>query len=472
MDNRLSLLITLVLSCALGTSCSGPPTTLEAILAAGELRVATLNSGTTYFKGPDGYRGFEHDLVQAFGSHLGVTVRFEVVNTHQELAKIVRQKKVHLAAALLPIHGDNDQSFGFGPSYSTMSQTVIYRRGKRRPKDIDDLRNKTIAAPTGRGARDILERELPFSKNFYWSLRQDLSSEDLLDLVDRGEVDFVVIPSEEFEAARLYYPETRQAFVLGPPQAVGWLYQRDPENSLWAIQLQFLNKLRENGELKVLRDRYFGHTKVFDYVEARAFLRHYNGRLPKYREAFIRNAADHDVDWMLLAAMSYQESHWLQNAKSPTGVRGLMMLTKQTATDLKVDRLDPEQSIQGGTQYLAQLKIRLPERITDPDKTWFALAAYNVGLGHLEDARVLADKAGLNPDRWTEVRQFLPKLANKVWASKTKHGYARGYQAVHFVENIRRYYDVLRWLESDSTENPKTAAPPPNLFAPVLPQGT
>lgn len=148
------------------------------------------------------------------------------------------------------------------------------------------------------------------------------------------------------------------------------------------------------------------------------------------------------------------------------------MLTKQTATDLKVDRLDPEQSIQGGTQYLAQLKIRLPERITDPDKTWFALAAYNVGLGHLEDARVLADKAGLNPDRWTEVRQFLPKLANKVWASRTKHGYARGYQAVHFVENIRRYYDVLRWLESDSAENPKTAAPPPNLFAPVLPQGT
>ena len=461
----------LALLCAVLTSCTGPPSTVEAIRAAGELRVATLNTGTTYFEGPEGYSGFEHDLAQAFGAYLGVTVRFQIAHNHRELAELVHQKKVHLAAALLPIHGDHPHDLAFGPSYATMAQTVIYRRGNRRPRDIEDLRGKTIVAPTGRGARSILEQELPAEQNFYWTVRDDLSIEGLLGLVDRNFVDFAVVPAGEFEATRRFYPETRDAFVLGLPQAVGWLYRRGPANSMWKAQLEFLNELRANGVLKVFHDRYFGHTKDFDYVEARAFLRHYDERLPQYREAFMGTAEQFGVDWMLLAAMSYQESHWRENAKSPTGVRGLMMLTTKTAAALEVDRLDPDQSIRGGTEYLSRLKARLPERIAEPDKTWFALAAYNVGLGHLEDARVFTDRAGLNPDRWTEVRQFLPRLANKTWARKARHGYARGYQAVHFVENIRRYYDVLRWLESDSTTDPETARPPGNLFSPILPRG-
>lgn len=460
------------LLCVLLASCTGPPSTVEAIRAAGELRVATVNTGTTYFEGPEGYSGFEHDLAQAFAAYLGVTVRFHIAHNHRELTELVRQKKVHLAAALLPIHSDHPRDLAFGPSYATMAQSVIYRRGSKRPKAIEDLRGKTIAALTGRGARSILEKELPARQNFYWTIRDDLSIEGLLELVDRNAVDFAVVPAGEFEAARRYYPETRDAFVLGAPQAVGWLYRRGPANSMWEAQLDFLNQLRANGVLKVFRDRYFGHIKDFDYVEARAFLRHYDERLPQYREAFIRTAEQFEVDWRLIAAMSYQESHWLENAKSPTGVRGLMMLTTKTAAALEVDRLDPNASILGGTQYLTRLKARLPERIAEPDKTWFALAAYNVGLGHLEDARVFTQRAGLNPDLWTEVRKFLPKLSNKTWARKARHGYARGYQAVHFVENIRRYYDVLRWLESDSTTDPEAAPPPRNLFSPVLPRGT
>ena len=470
--DRITATATLALLCVWLTSCTGPPSTVEAVRAAGELRVATLNTGTTYFESPDGYGGFEHDMARAFAAHLGVTARFQIAHNHRELAELVRQKKVHLAAALLPIHNSHPHDLAFGPSYATMAQTVIYRHGNGRPKGIDDLRGKTIAAPTGRGARAILEKVLPAEQNFYWTIRDDLSIESLLNLVDRNEVDFAVVPAGEFEAARRYYPETRDAFALGAPQAVGWLYRRGPANSMWDAQLEFLNTLRTNGELKVLRDRYFGHIKDFDYVEARAFLRHYDERLPQYRDAFIETAAQHSVDWMLLAAMSYQESHWRQDATSPTGVRGLMMLTQKTATALEVDRLDPDQSIRGGTEYLIRLTNRLPERIAEPDKTWFALAAYNVGLGHLEDARVFAAQAGLNADRWTAVRQFLPQLTNKTWARKARHGYARGYQAVIFVENIRRYYDVLRWLESDSTADPEAARPPRNLFSPILPRGS
>ncbi|MCZ6666293.1 MAG: membrane-bound lytic murein transglycosylase MltF [Gammaproteobacteria bacterium] len=460
-----------LLVCQILGSCTDPPSTVEAVRAVGELRIATLNTGTIYFEGPDGYSGFEHDLTRAFAQYLGVEARYVVASSHSELSELVRHNKAHLAAALMPIGNDQVKGLSFGPSYATLRQTVIYRRSDRRPENIEDLRGKSIAAPGGRGARAVLEQELPASAGVQWTIRDDLSIDDLLDLVDRNEIDFAVVPAGEFAAARLYYPETREAFAIGAPQAVGWLYHRGPENSLWTAQLEFLNAVRGNGELKILRDRYFGHIEKFDYAEARAFLRHYDERLPKYRDAFIDTGAEYAVDWLLLAAMSYQESHWREDAKSPTGVRGLMMLTKRTARALSVDRLDPIESIRGGTEYLADLRSRLPERIAEPDKSWFALAAYNVGLGHLEDARVFTEQAGLNPDRWAEVRQYLPKLSNKSWANKARHGYARGYQAVHFVQNIRRYHDVLRWLESAPDDEPEAARPPSTLFAPILPRG-
>ena len=146
--------------------------------------------------------------------------------------------------------------------------------------------------------------------------------------------------------------------------------------------------------------------------------------------------------------MGYQESHWNPDAVSPTGVRGIMMLTEATARQLGVeDRVDPRQSIFGGARYLRRIKRKIPERIAEPDRTWLALAAYNIGFGHLEDARILTQANGGDPDRWEDVREHLPLLADPKWHTRTRHGYARGGQPVHYVENIRYYYDVLLWLD-------------------------
>lgn len=453
------------------TTCSGPPATVEAIRAAGELRIATVAGGSTWFEGPEGHRGFEHDLTREFAEYIGVEPRYVVAASYAELPRLVQDNRAHLAAALLPIHNRFGNTLSFGPSYATLRQAIVYRHGRDAPASVEDLRGGVVAAPLGRGARTVLERELPQADGYEWAVLPGRSIEELLEMLDAGKVDFALVPEEEFEAARLYFPELRQGFTLGAPQAVGWLYRPGPKNSLWDVQLAFLNAVRESGELQILRDRYFGHFREFDYVEARAFLRHYAQRLPTYRDAFEAQAERFGLDWLMLAAMSYQESHWNKDARSPTGVRGLMMLTRRTARALDVDRLDPFESIRGGAQYLARLRDRLPERIAEPDRTWLALAAYNVGLAHLEDARRFTDGAGRDPDRWLDVRDFLPKLANRQWAKRARHGYARGYQAVHFVENIRRYYDVLRWLEADSTTR-ETAKPPPTLFAPVLPRST
>lgn len=121
-----------------------------------------------------------------------------------------------------------------------------------------------------------------------------------------------------------------------------------------------------------------------------------------------------------------------------------MQLTKATASLLKIkDREDLEASVMGGAKFLKQLTQRLPNRIEEPDRTWLALAAYNVGFGHLEDARVLTQKAGRNPDKWADVKEFLPYLAEPEWYEQTKYGRARGGEAFAYVTRIRTFYDVL-----------------------------
>jgi membrane-bound lytic murein transglycosylase F len=127
-----------------------------------------------------------------------------------------------------------------------------------------------------------------------------------------------------------------------------------------------------------------------------------------------------------------------------------MQLTGVTATEAKVTNLsDPKQSIFGGAWYFHQVYEKIPSRIPEPDRTWFALAAYNIGYGHLEDARVLAQRARRDPDSWQSVREFLPLLEQERWYTQTENGFARGREPVRYVDNVRGYRDMLQWAWGD-----------------------
>jgi membrane-bound lytic murein transglycosylase F len=166
---------------------------------------------------------------------------------------------------------------------------------------------------------------------------------------------------------------------------------------------------------------------------------------------FKAEANKYNIDWRLLAAIGYQESHWRSEAVSPTGVKGLMMLTKKTAKQLGIkDRTDPAQSIAGGALYFKQRLKKIASHIQEPDRTWFALASYNVGFGHLKDAQKLTKNNQGNPDKWMDVRKTLPLLSQKKWYKQTRYGYARGKEPVRYVENIRSYYDLLIWLTEEN----------------------
>jgi membrane-bound lytic murein transglycosylase F len=222
---------------------------------------------------------------------------------------------------------------------------------------------------------------------------------------------------------------------------------RDATDSLYFAAAEFLESVRNDDMLDRFRANQMNTSRQLDFVNTYTFLKHLLERLPNYRALFQQVAAQNRLDWRLLAAMSYQESHWNPKAVSPTGVRGLMMLTQRTAKQLGIEnRVDPEQSVKGGARYLIIVKNKIPQRIPEPDRTWLAVASYNVGFGHLEDARILTQKFGGNPDKWVDVKQQLPLLSKRKWHEQTKRGYARGHEPVVYVKNIQYYYEMLIWL--------------------------
>jgi membrane-bound lytic murein transglycosylase F len=262
-----------------------------------------------------------------------------------------------------------------------------------------------------------------------------------------GSIDYTVVDSNVFAIHKAYFPKLKVAFPLIKDEPFAWFYPKDGDLSLYKEAEKFLAKIKADGTLLQLKERYYGHLDQLNYVGARTFISHIKRRLPRYLPLFHKAAEQLGIDWRLLAAISYQESHWRPQATSPTGVRGMMMLTQITAREMGIrNRLNPAQSIEGGAQYFDKTRDRIPEHIKNPDRTWMALAAYNIGLGHLEDARILAEKQGMKPDSWLDVQKILPLLQKKTWYRQTKHGYARGSETVKYVQNIRRYYDVLTWM--------------------------
>jgi membrane-bound lytic murein transglycosylase F len=269
---------------------------------------------------------------------------------------------------------------------------------------------------------------------------------DLLRMVDEGQLALTVVDSNELAINQVYFPQIRVAFDLGDASTLNWAVAAGEDRSLLDRIDAFLKRVEKEGFLQRLSERYYGHLEVLGFVGANTFAKHLQQRLPRYEQQFRLAADEYRIDWRLLAAIGYQESHWKPNAVSKTGVRGLMMLTQNTAKAMGVsNRLDPTQSIQGAAKYFAHVYHGLPDSIVEPDRTWFALAAYNVGGGHLEDARKLTQGAGLDPNKWLDVKKILPRLAQKKWYTKTRYGYARGGEPVHYVANIRRYYDILTW---------------------------
>jgi membrane-bound lytic murein transglycosylase F len=452
----------LALGLLVGT-CSPQVSLLEQVRASGTLKVATFNSGTTYYQtalGPTvGATGFEYDLAKLFAEELGVELEIVVVGNPQEAIEAVASGRAHLAAGLTRTPGRERQA-RFGPDVMTVTAELVYRVGRERPETLAEV-DAPVQIPAGSSDMEKIAALKGAYPKLVLREVADIDSEGLLSQVAEGQVAFTVADSRLISINSRYYPQLRVAFVLGEPEVLAWAMPRDVDDGFLAEVETFFQRIREDTELDRLVDRHFGYEDNEGYVGGQTFAKQAESVLPVYREIFERAGDEHGIDWRLLAAMGYQESHWNPGAVSPTGVRGLMMLTEATARFVGVNRLDPYQSILGGARYLKYIYGQLPASIPEPDRTWMALASYNQGWGAVLDARNITKLWGGDADRWVDVRKSLLLLTQSKWHRLTKYGYARGYEAVGYVNNIRSYYDILVWMTSG-----ENLPPPEELSAP------
>jgi membrane-bound lytic murein transglycosylase F len=470
----MKILGTLFLGVFLFFYAADPPL-LEQIKKQGELRVITRYGPTTYYEGDQGAAGLEYELAKRFAKELNVKLRLIVADDFTDILQQVADQQVHFAAASLTVTPTRKAVVRFAPHYQEIKPQVVYHRDRAPPPPNladwnSDYRLQIIA---GGNQVDILKQLKPNYPHLQWSAVSDLEPSELLEQVWEQEIPYALVGSNEIVQMRRFYPELEIGLELPETQPVAWAFSRSSKNdSLYLAAIQFFNRLQQSGELEQLIERYYGHldnVEQFNFTDIRSFHQHIKERLPHYRNDFEMIAARYQLDWRLLAAIGYQESKWDPNATSVTGVRGLMMLTQSTAREVGVtNREDPLESVEGAAKYLLAIKERLSKTIPEPDRTWLALAAYNVGPEHLRDARRLTKQFGDNPHYWVDVKKHLPKLTQPQWYKQTKYGYARGYEPVQFVKNVRRFYDILVRLETE----PKlieTSSSPPNLLSGDLP---
>lgn len=451
-------LLAALLLLLLTTACSEPKNELQRIQHEGKLVVVTRNASTTYFEGSNGPTGLEYDLAGGFAEELGVKLEIIVAGNLSEVLTLLAEGKADMAAAGLTITAPRKQWALFSTPYQQITQQLVYRSGHRRPPDLAKLKGQLEIIANSSHAEQLAKLKSKY-RNLSWSENSEVESEELLNLVWEKVLDYTIADSNEVAMNRRFYPELRVAFDISEPEQLAWAFPRSRDGSLHQAANTYLAGIGASGRLAQLIDRYYGHLEDFDYVGTRTYIRHIQQRLPEYRAMFEYSGREFGVDWRLLAAMAYQESHWDPTAVSPTGVRGLMMLTAATASEIGVEqRSDPVQSIRGGSLYFSRLLKKIPKRIVEPDRSWLAVAAYNIGFGHMEDARIITQQQGADPDNWKEVRERLPLLHNRKWYKKTRFGYARGNETVRYVENIRSYYDILVWL----TEREQRESPPPS----------
>lgn len=424
--------------------------TLTDIRESGELVVLTTEGPTTYERGANGPEGFEVDLARAAAEALNVDVRFEVHEDLESVLFAIEAGEGDLAAAGITVTEARRERLDFGPVYKTVHEQLVCRRGTGRISNPADMAGQDIVVVAGSSYVETLEALGADHPDLSWTVEPAPSAVPLIDAIADGQFDCTVADSNVVAHARLRHPELRVPLSLSEEQNFAWVLPRplteaeDPEGlPVWLDA--FFADAHRTGFLAELDERWYGHTDTFDYVEVTTFIRRITRRLPPLRPLFERAARARPFEWLLLAAQGYQESHWDRDAVSPTGVRGIMMLTLPTARELGVrDRTDPAESIRGGADYLERMYERLPDGVEGDDRLYMALAAYNVGYGHLLDARRLARRTGRDPDDWTDIREVFPLLTQQEFYSTLPHGYARGHEPVHYVRNIRLYNALMR----------------------------
>ena len=424
--------------------CSKESSKLKQIKSNGILRIALVADPPHYFPSKVKKRGYDFELVSHYATSIDVELEIIKTNTSDEIIFLLNQGKVDIG--ILGSSPEFDQkNIKNVVTYNNSKWYVIGNRANRQlPKSIDSIEPNTMIVANGSNASFILHSIEEDYSSLLWDELKNTNVRSILERINENHSKISIISEDIYAYYQYLFPETKKIFVLPIKYPSRWLVKNNNNLSFLYSINSFFNKYKQNGKLEKIGKTYYEHLSAFDYVDIRYYLKRINKKLPKYKKYFVEAAKNSALDARIIAAVSYQESHWNRKARSPTGVRGMMMLTLDTAKRVGVkNRLNAKQSIFGGAKYLKILYESFSNTIEEPDRLWFTLAAYNIGLGHVEDARTITKSQGDNPNSWIDVEKHIPKLSQKKWYKKTKYGFARGHEPIEFVRRVRRYYDIL-----------------------------
>ena len=433
--------IIFVISASFCLSCVNDNALIE-IKKSGQITVITRNNAHCYYTYRENTMGFEYDLAKAFSDYLGVKLKV-VLPPWDDLIDTLNQGKGDFIAASLTIMPSRENLVDFSEEYLQIQQMAVLHVDNCEIKELNDLANQTIHVRRGTSYEERLNELKKEGLNLDIKTYEDLPTEELIRMVAEKEIGVTIADTNIALLNRRYYPTIKIGFPIEDPQSLGWAVRKGEEELLNEIN-KFIKKIKKDGTFNRIYQKYYANVEIFDYVDLVKYHQRIETRLPAYQEIIKKEADQHGFDWRLVAAMIYQESHFNPKAKSYTGVGGLMQLTQVTAADMGVkNRFDPIQSIKGGIKYLKKIYDRYDEA-KKSDRILLALAAYNVGYGHVRDAQKLAQQRGLNPNSWSSLEESLPLLRYSKYYKKTEYGYCRGTEPVRYVNSILTYYDILK----------------------------
>lgn len=414
------------------------------------LRLLTRNSAATYFLWRGKLMGFEYELAREFAKSQGLRLDVVVPQRGESLLGMLVEGRGDLVGAgLTPSELQERMGVYFSRPYNYASHVVV-----------EPVADATLTGPADLAGRSVYVKQ----SSAYWhtlgllrmtgvplimqAAPEHLETEGLIDLVARGVYDLTVADSHIVDIELTWRDDVKGAFTLGDPVPLAWAVRKSNPGLLKAVN-EFLDREYRGVTYNVLYRKYFKDSKkIRRHVEFRSR----NGDLSPYDGLVKRYAEQHDFDWRLIVSQMYQESEFDPRARSFAGAVGLLQVMPRTARERGVTKLtDPETNIRVGLEYLTWVRDRFEDDLPVRDRMWFTLAAYNVGQGHVRDARRLATEQGLDPDKWFDnVEQAILLLSQPEHARAAQHGYCRGREPVQYVREIRSRYEA--YLETLSTE--------------------
>lgn len=423
---------------------------LKHIKLRGKLRVSTDYNSTNYFIYKGRAMGFQYELLKALAEELDVKLELNVENDLQTAFSSLESGNIDLIGMNLAITTDRQERFNFTIAHSQSKQVLIQRKASKSDsvpliRNQLDLKDKLVHVQQ---ASAYVERLENLSKEIGGSIHLEkldrIEVEELIEQVSKGEIDYTIADENVAKVNKSYYPNIDTATEISFPQDMAWALRKGSKELTEAINL-WLKKFKKTARYNQIYRKYFLSSRIVRRHNSEYFTLK-SGKISKYDELIKKNSKLIDWDWRLLSALVSQESHFDPKAKSWVGAFGLMQLMPETAFRYDVDEdSNPEQNVRAGVRHLKYLSRRLDKVLGDKtDKLNFLLASYNVGLGHILDARRLAKKNGQNPDLWQgSVDYYLLNKSKPEFYKDpvVKYGYCRGKEPYNYVRSILSLYD-------------------------------